>query len=221
MTAILGKGVYSIPEAARLTGLRPARVREWFRGRPSVSRPTPIFRGDYKSANGDFAISFLDLIDAYVAGQLREHGVSMQNVRQVYNRLAADFHVPHAFCHKELLTAGKTVLMHGLDEKGVEQLIEILTRQRVFPEIIRPFLQKIDYDRVQLIARRWRIADQVVVDPQMSFGTPIVEEAGIPTFVLAEAYRANCEDADLVADWFNVGPAQVLAAVQFESSLAA
>jgi uncharacterized protein (DUF433 family) len=221
VNAILGKGVYSIAEAARLANLRPARVREWFRGRPTASNGRPIFIGDYKPIGSDFAISFLDLIDVYVAGQLREHGVSMQNVRRVYNRLAADLQVAHAFCHRELLTAGKTVLTRGLDEAGEEQLIEVLTRQKVFPEIIKPFLHQIDYDRVQLIARRWRIADQVVVDPQMSFGKPIVEEIGIPTLILADAYHGNNRDAETVAEWFSVRPEQVLAAVQFEGRLAA
>jgi len=30
MGIILGHGIYSLPEAARLTRLRPSRVREWF-----------------------------------------------------------------------------------------------------------------------------------------------------------------------------------------------
>ena len=80
MTAILGRGVYSFAEAARLTGLPHVRVLEWFRRKP-------VFNGDFSSVKGDFAISFYDLIDLYVAGQLREHGVSLQTVRKVYTKL--------------------------------------------------------------------------------------------------------------------------------------
>ena len=61
----------------------------------------------------------------------------------------------------------------------------------------------------------------VVVDPAICLGKPIVEQTGIPTFVLASAYRANGQNADLVADWYNVNPDHVLAAVRFESSMAA
>src|SRR3954454_15105226 len=110
---LLGRGVYSITEASQLTGLRPARLREWFRRRPPPSGRRPVFTSDYAPVAGDIAISFFDLIDVYVAGQLREYGVSMQNVRRVYKRLAADLSVKHPFCHQKLLTAGKTVLMSG------------------------------------------------------------------------------------------------------------
>jgi uncharacterized protein (DUF433 family) len=219
--SMLGHGVYGMTEAAQLTGLRPARVREWFHRRPSRSRRGPAFTSDYAPVSGDIAISFFDLIDVYVAGRLRDHGVSMQKVRRVYETLATDLSVKHPFCHQKLLTAGKTVLMSGLDEDGCEELVEVLTRQKVFPKIIEPFLSRIDYDQIHLMAQRWRIADQVVVDPGLCVGKPIVEAGGMPTAILAEACQANGDDADLVADWYNVAADDVLAAVRFESSLAA
>jgi uncharacterized protein (DUF433 family) len=220
MTAF-GHGVYTIPEAARLTGLRPSRVREWFRKRRPPSRRRPVFVSDYAPLAGEVAISFLDLVDVYVAGQLREHGVSMQNVRRVYKCLAANLSVKHPFGHQRLLTDGKTVLMSGLDDQGREELVEVLCRQKVFPEIIERFLHRIEYDRIELIARRWRIADQVVVDPGLCFGKPVAEAAGMPTAILAAAYRADADDEDVVADWYNVASSDVLAAVRFEGSLAA
>ena len=71
------------------------------------------------------------------------------------------------------------------------------------------------------MARRWSIADMVVLDPAISLGKPIVEGVGIATAILAAAYHANGQDVDLVADWFNVHSKHVLAAVEFEASLAA
>ncbi len=79
----------------------------------------------------------------------------------------------------------------------------------------------IDYDRATILARRWRIASMVVIDPTICFGKPIVEPIGIATTLLASAYRANQEDADLVADWYGVHSSHVLAAVEFERNMAA
>src|SRR5690349_2020617 len=81
MPTMLGKGVYDYREAALLTGLKQGRVREWFRVRPVKARRPPVFRSDYEPVDGNYAISFLDLIDVFVAGQLREHGVSLQTLR--------------------------------------------------------------------------------------------------------------------------------------------
>jgi uncharacterized protein (DUF433 family) len=221
MTVILGQGVYSFAEAAKLVGLSPARVREWFLGRASGNERNPVFTGDYQPVQGDFAISFHDLIDVYVAGQLREHGVSLQTVRRVYRRMQDDLQTDHPFCRKELLSDGKAVFLRGLDSEGQEELVEVLTRQKVFPQVLLPFLQRIDYEKVTLLARRWRIARMVVVDPAICFGKPIVEAVGIPTAVLAAAYFANDKDAGLVADWYNVHADHILAAVEFERNLVA
>jgi uncharacterized protein (DUF433 family) len=214
MATLLGNGLYSFKEAARLTGLKHARVREWFRGKP-------VFTSDIAPVDGDFAISFYDLVDVYVAGQLREHGVPLQTVRKVYNRLRADLATDHPFCRRDLLTDGRRLLLHGVDKDGEEELTEILSNQGAFVSVIMPFLKTIDYDTVTLLARRWRIADSIVVDPEICFGTPVVESARIPTAILATALAANNQDALAVARWYGVKPEDVRAAAAFESGLAA
>ena len=77
------------------------------------------------------------------------------------------------------------------------------------------------YDTATSLALRWHIADQVVLDPEICFGKPIVEKTGIPTYILAAAYRANEQNEILIANWYKVKPSHVLAAVQFETKLAA
>jgi uncharacterized protein (DUF433 family) len=221
MDGKLGHGLYTFAEAAKLTGLRLSRIREWFRGRKAEGKRKPVFRGDYAPVDGDYAISFYDLVDVYVAGQLREHGVSLQTVRRVYERMASDLDTPHPFCRRELLTDGKTIFMRNTEEVAAPCLAEVLTGQGVFPEIILPFLKRIDYDKVRLLALRWHIADAIVIDPTICFGKPIVAAVGIPTAILAAAYHANNADAELVGEWYNVHPDHVRAAVAFEDGMAA
>jgi uncharacterized protein (DUF433 family) len=217
----IGHGIYTLPEAARLTHLKSPRVREWFRGRSQVQSGSAVFRSDYNSVAGDNAISFFDLIDLFVVGQLRNHGVPLQTLRKVHVQLKKDLKTPHPFCRKEVLSDGKNVFTLGLDEQNKAEMVEVLTHQRVFVEILLPFLKRIDYDEVTQLARRWKIADQVVVDPAICLGKPIVSEVGIATAVLAAAFHANRRDAEVVADWYNIHSKHVLAAVEFERSLVA
>jgi uncharacterized protein (DUF433 family) len=221
MTIMLGHGVYGYREAALLTGLKRERVREWFRIRDVAADQPPVFRSDYPPVEGSRAISFLDLIDFFVAGQLREHGVSLQTLRRAYASLGKELDTRHPFCRSELLSDGKVVFTRGMDDPGGEELREVLTRQKVFPQIILPFLKKIDYDDASRLAQRWHISHLVVIDPRICFGKPIVEDFSVPTAILAAAYHANDRDADLVAGWYNVHADHVLAAVQFESKMAA
>jgi uncharacterized protein (DUF433 family) len=218
---VLGKGVYSIAEAARLTRLKTQRVREWFRGRSSPSRIfKPVFESDYPILHEEYAISFLDLVELKIGGSLREMGVSLPYLRKVYNHLQTDFG-DHPFCSREIYVGDKKIFTRGLNEEESRTVIEALTNQQYFETIILPFLKKIDYDDLTDQAIRWHIADLVVIDPTIRFGKPIVEETGIGTSVLRKAYYANGEDADLVARWFGIEARHVLAAVNFENELAA
>ena len=98
-------------------------------------------------------------------------------------------------------------------------MIDVLSRQRVYPEVLLPFLQRIEYDEATKMARRWLIADQVVIDPAIGLGKPIIDGIGIATAVLAALYEANDQNAELVADWFRAHPKHVIAAVDFERIL--
>lgn len=217
----VGNGVYTFSEAASLTRLKSQRVREWFRGRPSERRRRPVFQGDYAPVDGDYAISFLDLIDLFVAGQLRDHGVSLQTVRRVYCQLERSLRTKHPFARQELLTDGNEVFTRGLDSKGREEIVHVLSSQKVFPRVILPFLKAIDYSRATRLALRWRIAQMVVVDPAVCFGKPVIEGIAIPTAILSAAYHANGKDAELVADWYDVHSSHVIAAAKFEASIGA
>lgn len=219
---VLGHGVYTVPRAAKLVRLPEQRVREWFRGRKSSAKQRkPVFLGDYQPIEDAFALSFLDLIDVYVAGQMRQHGVSLQTVRRVYGRLSRELNTSHPFCRKELFTDGEDVFIRGKDRQGEEEIYEAITKQKVFPKLILPFLKQIDYDHITVIAARWRIAPEVVLDPRICFGSPVVCEYSIPTYVLHASYLANGESADKVANWYNINSEAVLAAVSFEINLLA
>jgi len=221
MSAILGHGIYNLPEAARLTGLRSSRVREWFMGRTAEQERKPVFKSDYDPVDGDRAISFLDLIELFIAGKLREQGVSLQLLRKVRRQLQTDLITPHPFCRREVLSDGKRVFTLGLDADGQREMIEVLSRQRVFVEILLPFLKRINYDAVTKLASKWSIADKIVIDPLICLGKPVVEEVCIRTTILASAYEANDQDSELVAEWYGLLPAHVLSAVDFERSLVA
>jgi hypothetical protein len=77
-------------------------------------------------------------MDVFVFGQLREHGVSLKTLRRVYQRLRDDIGKPHPFAHQRLTTDGREVFLRVAGREGQDELIEVLNRQRVMPEIIEP-----------------------------------------------------------------------------------
>ncbi|MBX3474977.1 MAG: DUF433 domain-containing protein [Planctomycetes bacterium] len=218
---MIGHGVYGIAEAAKLTGLHPGRLGRWFKGRSDHPEMEPFLIADYEPRGGKLAISFRDMVDAFIASQLYTHGVRVPTLRKVYRNLQQRFGGKHGFSHEELRTDGSTVFLHSLSDTDREGLVDLLNNQRVMPKVLMPFLRKLDFDPISKLAVRWRIADGVVVDPSMNFGKPVATGAGVSTHVLYRAYLANGHNLQTVSGWYDVDISAVRAAVAFEQGLAA
>ncbi len=218
MATLLGQGVYSMPEVADLTGIPVQRVRAWFR----QGRRLPPLLG---AADGPPAAtatqSFLDLVEVLVAGQLRGTGVSMQSVRRVHRGLAEMMQEAHPFAHAQLLSDGRAVFWRAVDAVGREHLIDVDRRQHTIPDVVLPYLRQLDYDPSTHLAVRWKIAEGVVVDPQLAFGQPVLVGTGLPAHAVAAAWEVNGRDAELVGAMFQLRARQVAQAIEFERRLAA
>lgn len=219
MKTLVGTGSYGIPEASRLARVNVRTATRWITG-SGAAHHGRLFRTDLPAIGHRHALSFLDLIDLLVVGRFRDVGVSLQTVRRVYARLSQTLETSHAFSHHRLLTDGRTVFMETLDHVGDKQLDEVLSGQKAMPEILKPYLRQIEYAPDTQTAVRWGIAPGIVLDPARSFGKPIVAREGTATYVLARAFWANGDDADLVADLFDVSPEAVRQAVAFEGDFA-
>jgi uncharacterized protein (DUF433 family) len=214
----IGNGVYGFPEAAKLAGIHPATIRAWF---VQSKKRKALFSSDYEAFNGAHSISFFDLIEAKVASSLRHVGVSMFEVRKIYNALGALLDENHPFTRQELLHDGKRVWLRALTESGNEHYWDVIQKQQGIPEVVRPFLKSLIYDGGTGRAIEWSISEGVAVNPSFCLGKPATVQSRRPTRLLALAYSANNKDADSVADWYAVSRSEVLQAVAFEEKTAA
>lgn len=211
----LGKGVYNIAEVARYTELHPNRVGSWFKQRSDGAGKGPIFASDYAAVGNDYAVSFLDLIDVWVAGYLRDQGVLMRIVRNAHKILQDKLGTHHPFCHRDLYTDGKKVFLYAANKVGSETLTEIVSRQQFFLHV-KQKLSHIRYGEVSGLAECWRIAKGVEINPRVALGKPVVAKTGVTTYVLTNQFIANNRDAALVAELFRVPEEGVHNAVAFE-----
>jgi len=209
---IVGQGIYPLAEAARYAGLPSATVRAWFRARADGRGPGPLFRSDIPAVGADHAISFLNLIEVYVARFFRQEGVALPVLRGAREILAAELGTPHPFAHADLRTDGRRVILRT----GDRDLVDVISKQYFFGQMN---LGRITYGAASRLAETWGIADGVRIDPRVGHGRPVVERSGVATFVVANQFRANAGNAALVADLFGISAADVLHAVAFEDGL--
>lgn len=210
----LGRGLYWLSDVARYTELHERRVRSWFTAR-SDRDIGPVFTADFPVMDKSHVVSFLDMIDARIAGELRGEGVSMRTIRAAHRALGNDLRTAHPFAHSSLYTDGKRVFADAVRQVGSRALTEVVSRQQFFPRV-RRFLTRIDYSPETSLAARWNIAQGVVIDPAVSFGQPVVRGTGVTTYVVAMSYLANRKRAEFVGELFGITQKDVGDAVAFE-----
>lgn len=211
----LGKGIYGLREVSDLTGLHYNTVHSWF----SPSKPNrkrKVFVSDHPRVDNHYAVSFLDLIDVFVASRFRGLGVSLKVIREVYSKLQQEFGMTHPFCHELLSTDGRKIFIDLANDVDDRQYAEVVNGQGWFAEGVQPYLKQIDYGPSSNIAERWRIFDGVVIDPLIGFGKPIIEKTGTSTEVLARAYHANEDNVSVVSSLYGLAESEILTAVKFE-----
>lgn len=216
----LGTGIYTMTEAARLAGVSPRRAKAWFTGGTPNNRL--LAHSDYATIDRPDLVSFLDLMDVLVVGQLRENHVSFRTIQKAYKALQGKLDTTHPFGHQELMadTSG-TLFIYAADQAGGDKaLVELFSGQAAFPKLLLRYLKRVRFDPKTRLARRYELTDTVAIDAARRFGKPIVSSCGMATSILAAAFKANDGDADAVADWYGVEPREVHEAVDFEQSFA-
>ena len=223
----LGKGIYSIPEAARLTRLTSGQIRRWVRPRSSTAatsdRRPPIVAPDFEVIDSRLSLSFLDLIEVLFVKSFRSYGVSWKAIRTASQSASRLLDSNHPFAQRRFFTDGIDILTRIGEEQTERELMNLVRSQYEFDEIVAPLLyENLDFGELDL-ARRWwpggRSRD-IIVDPHLNLGKPVVARYNIPTSVLYQLYLSQSSSSK-VADWYEIDEEAVVAAVDFEAGLAA
>lgn len=227
--SLLGVGVYTVPEAARLTGVPAQRIKRWvtgytFKGKEGGKRTSPPLWERQIDSRDSIALSFRDLLEVRFVDAFRLHGVHWKAIRIAAQRAAEIIHDSHPFSTKRFKTDGRSIFAEILQETGEESLLDLVKSQYEFKQIVDPFLfEGLEFSELGIEPVRWWPMGRerrVVIDPERSFGQPIVDPESVPTAVLARAFRAE-GSIEAVARWFKVAEESVEDAVEFENKLAA
>lgn len=219
--AAVRDGVYPVTFAAKLTDSTNAAVNSWFRASKGARLP-PAIKTPFEPVGGQILVPFLALVEARFVARFRKHGLSLQTIRKVARKLRDEYGLDHPFAERRFRTDGKRVMQEEAVADGERRLMDIMTDEFVFPSVIEPSL----FDTVvyvdDIAARLKPFAEfpNVIIDPRLALGRPVVEPGYVPTETLAAAFLAE-GDVDAVADWYGTDRESVTQAVAFEQRLAA
>lgn len=212
---MIGKGVYTLSEAVQYANVPRGTARSWFMPRSDGQGRGPIFRSEYGRHDDDYAISFLNLIEAYVARFFRKEGVKPKILRSTHELLQTELKTPHPFAYADLATNGHRIV-RIIQQRGEQTVVDVITRQHFFPQMN---LGRIRYGELTRLAEEWAIAEGVIINPTINYGKPVIENSGVSTLIVANQYIANHKNASLVAKLFRLTETGVINAYNFEHGL--
>jgi uncharacterized protein (DUF433 family) len=230
-----GTGIYTLPQAERLTHVSAKKIRRWLYGysyptkssdghsrRFSAPLWTPQHGRDEYEAD---VIGFHDLLEIRFVSAFAQHGVPLSVIRKCVETAKNVYRIDYPLSSCEFKTDGRTIFAQALKESSKEDaLLDLKSRQFAFRDIISPSLYAgIEYDGH--LARKWFPLGKrhdVVLDPARQFGAPILNETGTPTDVLYASYLAEGATPEAIkqtAQAYEVHAKLVNDAIVFEESL--
>lgn len=227
---LIGTGIYSLHQASRLVGVEPRSVRRWLQGyvrqnKGDKIRSEPPWNTQLKDEGlPDEVIGFRDLLELRMVAAFVKHGVDLKVIRATVDEAGRNFGASYPLTNQKFLTDGKRIFLHAIEKAtGESRMIDVLRKQFVFSDIIKPSLSAgIEYGHDG--ASRWfpqGARRTIVLDPGMQFGSPVLAEVSIPTDTIYPSFSAEGKDRAMVARVYNITPRMVTAAVEFEEKLAA
>ena len=217
-----GQAAYTLAEAAHHLRLSPGTLRSWVVGRPypTTLGPrtfAPLIRPASKQP---LMLSFWELVEAHVLRALRkDHQVKVEALRKALRYAEEALKIDKLLLREDLLAAPGRLFLERYGE-----LIELSASGQVaMRKVFEQHLQRVDWDARSLPMRLYPFvsvdgagdARPIAIDPNVAFGRPVVQRAGVSTQAIAERLDAGESVTDVAAD-YDLTPAEVEQAAVYE-----
>jgi len=222
--ASLGTGVYTLQEASRLLTVPVSKLRGWVAGYPGTAAE-PIITTEHEVLDNHVALSFINLMEARFIDAFSKYGVHVRSIRLMAAEAKRVLNHSHPFATDFLFrTDGRKIFIEVAEETGDKKLYDLRGKNWAFHGLLAAALKEGVVFGESGVARAWhprpRITPNVVVDPRFAFGQPILEQSATPTRALLDAFHAEGESYEMVANWYQLPVEQVRQAIEFEFQLA-
>jgi len=221
--------LYSVSEVARYLKLPETTLRYWVKGR---GRAKPVITAPAK--NPYRLLSFINLVEAHVLFSItRGRKMNLREVRNALDYIAQTMAVDssHPLAQLKLFTDGRSVIVDhfgnlvNATRRGqyeMEKIIEVYLDRVVFddqelPLDLYPFSHKVTNKKIAL---HEQLRDQprlVRINPNISFGRPILVGTGIPTIIIFNRFESG-ETLTGLAEDYGRNVDEIGAAILYETT---
>lgn len=209
VVSLLDRDVYGMGQVDRLLGLSRGTAGRWIDGYERRDRRyEPLVRAE---ATGSEIVTWGEFVEARLISEYRRQGVSVFWMRPAIMALREEFGTdyPLAAAQPFLSAEGRELVLRVQEETNLRPSLRLVVRsgQIVLPSLeVRRFQQAADYEHA--IVRRFRLADNVAIDPEYASGEPTIVGRRLRVATIAESIAAG-EPRDAVAEMWDITPRAV------------
>jgi uncharacterized protein (DUF433 family) len=206
-----GTGLYTLSEAAKYARMSPITLSRWFKGDGYCER---VF-----SLEESKVINFLDFVQALAVRNLRLHyKVPLQKIRDAVDRAAKEFNITHPFAHEHTTYLFEKEIWIQPAGKEIVQISGKQHHQSGFTAVIEGFYKDISFNPKTGFADKYRAYHrgdhEIVMNPKMRFGEPILDNCGYTPEALFEAAKTE-GSIESAAKIYGVSKEQVEICVEY------
>ena len=212
--ALLDRDVYGMGQVDRLLGLSRGTAYRWIDGYERRGRRyEPLVRA---ATSGSETVTWGEFVEVRLISEYRRQGVSVFRMRPAIMALRDEFSTdyPLAAAQPFVSAEGRELVLRVQQETNLRPSLRFVVRsgQTVLPSLeVYRFQQAADYD--DDMVRRFRIADNVVIDPEYASGEPTITGRRLRVATVAESIVAG-EQREAVAEMWDITPQAVDDAVR-------
>ena len=199
-------------DAARFVGMSPSTLRAWTHGNESSSASRRAAgQGSVVTALGatssdQRSIPFIGLVEAAVVQAFRSTGLPMQRIRRALKVLSQQGELQHALASKKLYSNGADILYdyaRDHDDKQLRLLTLVYTGQRVFHEVIKDYLDRIEFGETWASGMTLPVTKRELlrVLPEVASGHPLFINGGAPLSAVRSRFLAGEPVSSIAHDY--------------------
>ena len=163
-------------------------------------------------------LNYLELVEVAFVAFFRSLGFSMKKIRAARDYTAENFTAKYPLAEHRFKTEGMYILMEynrfDPDPRFEQIIVADRGGQLAWSDVLGDKFADFEYEYE--LALRWHpvgLESLVVIDPRVSFGTPIVH--GLPTWVVKGRWKAG-ESMDEISEDFGIPKEAIRDALAFE-----
>ncbi len=200
---------YRLADAASYLRVPKTTLRAWVKGTHyGTGDNRRFFRPVFFLPEPDTSplLSYTNLVEAFVLSSLRrKYKIDLYKIRTAITSLQKRFNSQHPLAEHQFQTNGVDLFV---EEYG--ELINVgQGAQLAMKQILEDYLTRVEHDPSGRAARLYPFIRligveqprNVVINPYVSFGKPVISGTGLPTRVVAERFKAGDSIPQIAANY--------------------